>query len=65
MPGLEHIFTPDSFGQHNRISTKFSCLEKKFAIYGVHAAVGEFIWILGIKTNLCQMYGTSSSGIES
>ena len=56
-----------NIGDWNSFSTKFNanCLEKKFAIYGVHAVVGEFVWILGIKTNLCQMHGTSSSGIES
>ena len=38
---------------------------KKLSIFGAHAAVGEFIWILGKKTDNYPMHGiigTSGSG---
>ena len=57
-----------NFGDWNQFSnlgTKFNSFNNKLSIYGVHAAVGEFIWIIGIKTGNHIMHGTSSSGIES
>ena len=53
------------WNQYNKFGTKFNYFNNKLSIYGAHAAVGEFIWILGKKTDNYLMHGTSSSGIES
>ena len=53
------------WNQFNNLGTKFNFFSNKLSIFGVHAAVGEFIWILGIKTGNHLMHGTSSTGIES
>ena len=53
------------WNQFNNLGTKFNFFSNKLSIFGVHAAVGEFSWILGIKTGNHLMHGTSSTGIES
>ena len=53
------------WNQFNNMGTKFNSFNNKLSVFGVHATVGEFIWILGIKTGNHLMHGTSSSGIES
>ena len=53
------------WNQFNNMGTKFNSFNNKLSVFGVHATVGEFIWILGIKTVNHLMHGSSSSGIES
>ena len=51
----------DDWSKSNRMNN----FDNKLSIYGVHAAFGEFVWILGKTTNSYSMYLASTSGIES